>query len=288
MTDLSDQLRAVRRRVADLAERVGARVAALGTSPMPVTPRTTPDSRYLTIVERFGLTTAEQLTCGCHVHVEVADDAEGVGVLDRIRVWLPPLLALSVNSPFWQGEDSRYASFRSQAWSRWPCAGPTPVWGSPAAYHGEIDRMVSSGVLLDRHMAYFDARLSDRYPTVEVRVADVCLDLPDAILIAGLVRALVETAAAEWRDGVPAPDVSTGLLRLASWRAGRSGLGGELLDPLTALPRPAYAVVEQLLEHAARRAAGLCRRGPDRAQLAGPAPARNGCGCAASGLGRFR
>ena len=111
--------------------------------------------------------------------------------------------------------------------------------------------MVSSGVLLDRHMAYFDARLSDRYPTVEVRVADVCLDLADTILIAGLVRALVETAATEWAAGVPAPDVSTGLLRLAAWRAGRSGLGDELLDPLTALPRPAYAVVEQVLEHAA-------------------------------------
>jgi glutamate---cysteine ligase / carboxylate-amine ligase len=251
LAELTDQLSSVRRRVADLAEQAGARVAALGTSPLPVTPKTTPASRYLTMVDRFGLTTAEQLTCGCHVHVEVASEAEGVGVLDRIRVWLPPLLALSVNSPFWQGEDTRYASFRSQAWNRWPSAGPAPVWGSPAAYHRELDRMVSSGVLLDRHMAYFDARLSDRYPTVEVRVADVCLDLADTILIAGLVRALVETAAAEWADGVPAPDISTGLLRLATWRAGRSGLGGELVDPLTALPRSAYAVVEQVLEHAA-------------------------------------
>ena len=177
------------------------------------------------MVERFGLTTAEQLTCGCHVHVEVADDAEGVGVLDRIRVWLPPLLALSVNSPFWQGEDTGYASFRSQAWSRWPSAGPAPFWGSPAAYHREIDRMVSSGVLLDRHMAYFDARLSDRYPTVEVRVADVCLDLADTILIAGLVRALVETAAAEWAAGVPAPESRPGC---CGWRPGGPG------DPVSA------------------------------------------------------
>ena len=237
--------------MADLAERVGARVAALATSPLPVTPKTTPSSRYLTMVERFGLTTAEQLTCGCHVHVEVDTEDEGIGVLDRIRVWLPPLLALSVNSPFWQGEDSGYASFRSQVWSRWPSAGPAPRWGSPAAYHREIDRMVASGVLLDRHMAYYDARLSDRYPTVEVRVADVCLDVTDTVLIAGLVRALVDTAAAEWAAGVPAPDISAGLLRLASWRAGRSGLDDELLDPVTALPRPAYAVVEQVLDHAA-------------------------------------
>ena len=258
MADLADQLRTARRRVAGLAERVGARVAALAMSPLPVTPKTTPSPRYLTMVERFGLTTAEQLTCGCHVHVEVASDDEGIGVLDRIRVWLPPLLALSANSPFWQGEDTGYASFRSQVWSRWPSAGQAPLWRSPVAYHRELDRMVASGVLLDRHMAYYDARLSDRYPTVEVRVADVCLDVADTIMIAGLVRALVDTAAAEWAAGVPAPDISAGLLRLASWRAGRSGLDDELLDPVTALPRPAYAVVEQVLDHAgaALRASG--------------------------------
>ena len=99
-------------------------------------------------------------------------------------------------------------------------------------------------------MVYFDARLSDRYPTVEVRAADVCLDVADTVLIAGLVRALVETAATEWAAGVPAPEISIGLLRLASWRAGRYGLGDELIDPVTTRPRPAYVVVEQLLEHA--------------------------------------
>ena len=98
-------------------------------------------------------------------------------------------------------------------------------------------------------MAYFDARLSDRYPTVEIRVTDVCLFLADAVLVAALARALVETAAVEWAEGKPAADVSAGLLRLATWRAGRSGLGGDLLEPFTLRPRPAYLVVEQLLEH---------------------------------------
>ena len=249
LAELSDQLRDGRRRAGDLAVRTGARVAALATSPLPVTPETTPTSRYLAILDHFGLTTAEQLTCGCHVHVEVTSDDEGVGVLDRIRVWLPVLLALSANSPFWQGADSGYASFRSQAWNRFPSAGPTQRWGSAAAYHGEVDLMVSSGVLLDRHMAYFDARLSDRYPTVEIRVPDVCLSVADAVLVAALVRALVETAAVEWAEGRSVADVSAGLLRLATWRAGRSGLAGDLLDPFTVHSRPAHAVVEQLLEH---------------------------------------
>jgi glutamate---cysteine ligase / carboxylate-amine ligase len=249
LAELSDQLRDGRRRAGDLAARTGARVAALATSPLPVTPETTRTSRYLAMVDHFGLTTAEQLTCGCHIHVEVTSDDEGVGVLDRIRVWLPVLLALSANSPFWQGRDSGYASFRSQAWNRFPSAGPTQRWGSAASYHRELEAMVSSGVLLDRHMAYFDARLSDRYPTVEIRVPDVCLSVADTVLVAALVRALVETAAGEWAEGRPAPDVSAGLLRLATWRAGRSGLAGDLLDPFTARPRPAEAVTEQLLSH---------------------------------------
>ena len=250
---LEDQLRVGRRRAAELAARAGARIAALGTSPVPVAPQTTPTMRYAAMVEHFGLTTAEQLTCGCHVHVEIDSTEEGVGVLDRIRVWLPVLLALSANSPYWQGRDTEYASFRTQAWHRFPSAGPAPVWGSAAAYAEEVERMVASGVLLDAHMVYFDARLSDRYPTVEVRVADVCLDVADAVLVAGLARALVETAAQEWRAGTPAPDVSTGMLGLASWRAARSGLDGPLLEPGTGRPRTAATVVEQLIGHVAPR-----------------------------------
>ncbi len=114
LVELADQLRDARRRLAQLADRSGARVAAIATSPLPVTPRTTLSPRYLKMIERFGLTTSELLTCGCHVHVEVGSEDEGIGVLDRIRVWLPVLLALSVNSPFWQGQHTGYASFRSQ------------------------------------------------------------------------------------------------------------------------------------------------------------------------------
>ena len=85
------------------------------------------------------LTAREMLTCGCHVHVSVADDDEGVAVLNRIRIWLPVLTALTANSPFWQGADSGYASFRSQAWHRWPSAGPNEVFADAAEYH-RLDR----------------------------------------------------------------------------------------------------------------------------------------------------
>lgn len=247
--ELAAELRAWRRRAGDAARAGGARVAALATSPLPVTPRTTPKDRYLQMAEQFGLTQAEQLACGCHVHVSVESPEEGVAVLDRIRVWLPVLTALSANSPYWQGEDTRYASFRSQAWGRWPSAGPIEVQGSVQRYRAMVSTLVGTGVLLDEAMAYFDARLSARYPTVEIRVADVCLRAEDAVLVAALCRGLVDTAAEEERRGGAAPAVPSSLVRLATWRAGRSGVDDVLLHPADWRPRPAREVITALLDH---------------------------------------
>ncbi|MEP7763577.1 glutamate--cysteine ligase [Sanguibacter sp. 25GB23B1] len=251
LTDLTTQVRDGRRRAQRAAERVDARVVALATSPLHVVAEPTPSPRYLEINRQFGLTAREQLTCGCHVHVSVDDDDEGVAVLDRIGPWLPPLLALSGNSPFWQQEDSGYASFRSQVWNRWPTAGPAARFGSADAYHQTVQDLIDTGAILDAGMIYFDARLSARYPTVEVRVADVCLRPDDAALLAALVRGLVETAARQAADGDAAPDIRVEQLRAASWRAGRSGLRGDLVSPTTFRPVPARVVVDELVDHVA-------------------------------------
>jgi glutamate---cysteine ligase / carboxylate-amine ligase len=246
--ELGSEVRRWRRAASQAAERRGARVAALATSPLAADPSITSSPRYQRMVEEFGLIAEEQLTCGCHVHVQVESESEGVAVLDRIRGWLPCLLALSANSPFWQAQDSGYASFRSRVWGRWPSAGPTEIFGSAKTYHATTRAMVESRTLLDEGMIYFDARLSHEHPTVEVRVADVCLTADDVVLVAALGRALVETAARSWRAGVPPPAVRTELLRLAAWRAARSGLDGDLLDP-TGRPAPAVQVIRKLVDH---------------------------------------
>jgi glutamate---cysteine ligase / carboxylate-amine ligase len=239
-----------RRLSADFTARtVGARAVALATSPLPVHSTTTPGQRYDRMVQKFGLTALEQLTCGCHVHVEIESDEEGVAVLDRIRIWLPALMALSSNSPYWNALDTGYASYRSQAWNRWPTAGPCEIFGSARAYHSQVEEALNSGVPLDLGQIYFDARLSHRHPTLEVRVGDVCLFADDAVLLAALVRALVETAAREWRRGVEPVPASGMQLRLASWQAGRFGLDGELLHPRTGRPVPAFDVAMMLLDH---------------------------------------
>jgi carboxylate-amine ligase len=248
LDELGSEVRRWRQAAADAAETRGARVVALATSPLPVVPSITPNPRYRKMIDKFGVTAEQQLTCACHIHVEVASDAEAVAVLDRIRTWLPILLALSGNSPFWQGEDTGYASFRSQVWNRWPSAGPTELFGSAEHYHATVRAMIESDTVIDEGMIYFDARLSRKFPTVEVRVADVCLHPDDAVLLAGLTRALVETAVRAWKEDQPPTPLRVELLRLAGWRAARSGLDGSLIDP-AGRPAPAQRVVRALLEH---------------------------------------
>ena len=249
LDEVARELRFWRGRADAAARAVGARVAALATSPVAVDPVPTPGERYGLMEERFGLIARDQLTCGCHVHVSVADDEEGVAVLDRIRGWLPVLTALTANSPFWLGTDSGYASYRSQAWNRWPSSGPAELFGDAAGYHRVVEDLVATRTIVDAGQVYFDARLSQTWPTVEVRVCDVALRVEDAVTAAGLVRALVDTAAAEWRDGRPAPAVRGEVLRVASWRAARSGTTGDLVHPLTGRPAPAVDVVGALLAH---------------------------------------
>ncbi len=249
LTDLYRELRRCRAVAADAAGKAGVQVAALATSPVAVEPELVTKTRYQRMSEAYGLTAHEQLTCGFHVHVEISSDDEGVAVLDRVGPWLASLLALSANSPFWQEMDSAYASFRYQAWGRWPSSGPTAPFRTAEGYHQALEQMVGTGTLLDTGMIYFDARLSESYPTIEIRIADVCLRSDDAVLIAALARALVETEARASREDKPAPQLRPELLRLAAWRASRSGLDDVLVNPVTGQPEQAATVAHLLLDH---------------------------------------
>lgn len=277
---LEEQLETIMlgRRLADEAARaLGARVVALASPVAPQQPHLVTEERLRAIGERAGLVGAEQLTCGFHVHVAVESREEGVAVLDRIRVWLPVLLALSANSPFWYGRDSGFSSYRYQTWCRWPTAGVSEVFGSPAAYDRQAQALKSSGAALDDGMLYYDARLSSRYPTVEVRCADICPDARDAAAIAALVRALVETAARQWRAAVAAPAVGSAELRAWSWQAARSGLEEGLVSPADGELRAAGEVVGALLELVGTVLAEYGEQEPVEAAVS--AMLRHGTGC---------
>ena len=184
LDDLGRELIRLRRLAAAAAARLGCRLVASGVAPYrtPGLAAITGQPRYRELARRYGPVVAEAGTCGCHVHVGVPSRDLGVQVLARLRPWLAPLLAVTANSPIAGGHDTGWASWRYLAWSRWPTAVPPAAWPDAAAYDTAVRRLIGRGAALDERSVYFLARLSPRYPTVEVRVADVCLDTGTAVL----------------------------------------------------------------------------------------------------------
>lgn len=249
LQDARTALTWLRGAVAAAAEPSGARVAAAGTHPFSDwrEQRITPKPRYRNLAMDNRRLVAEEVVFGCHVHVGLPDREAAVQAMNRARVWLGPLLALAGNSPFWLGTDTGYASFRSELWRRWPMSG-TPRWfDSDAEYNAMLKTLVATGVVRDPTKIYWDVRPSERYTTLEFRIADVQLTVDEAVMIAGLARALARTsheqALAGRRDPVPRDE----LLLAAKWLAARDGLSGQLLDPDTMQPAPARAVVDRFL-----------------------------------------
>jgi carboxylate-amine ligase len=248
--EIGEQLRRARRTAIAAAEGAGLALAAVATAPLGTTePAVSANPRYERIVNEFGDIGRGAGTLGMHVHVDVADDDEGVRVLDALRPWLPVLTALSVNSPYAAGRDTGYASWRHEVWSRWPTAGPAEPFGTAEEYHRVNRALIELGAALDPGMLYAEARLSAAYPTVEIRVADTCTEVDDALVVVALTRALVATCA---RPG-PAPEPPgepwrSDLLRAAWWRAARYGLSGDLVHPVTARRVPAADATRALRE----------------------------------------
>ncbi|GAS98692.1 carboxylate-amine ligase [Mycolicibacterium canariasense] len=229
--ELRSALAALRRGAAQAASDGGAQLLAVALPPsVPHHFPLTDTPRYREIGERFGMIAHEQGICGCHVHVAVPDRETAIAVSNRLRPWLPTLLALSANSAVYRSADTGYASWRSVLWARWPTAGPPPHFESVADFDALVEIMRASGAALDDGMVYWDVRPSAKFPTVEVRVADVPATVGDTVLLAALVRALVMTALDDIEHDRPVKPLSGHALTAAYWRAARDGLSGSALD----------------------------------------------------------
>jgi carboxylate-amine ligase len=248
LSDAAAQVVAARRTAGEAAEATGLTPIACGIVPLGDTAvEVSPDDRYRDMVATFGEVARHAGTCGMHVHVEIGSDEEGVAVIDRIAPWLPVVLAISANSPFYEDRDTGYASWRSQVWTRWPSSGSPQAFGSLEGYRAVCEFLLGSGAARDSGMFYFDARLSVDHPTVEIRVADVCTDPADALLVAAVVRGLVETAATRWQAGDDPLVWRSEELRACHWRAAKHGVTDELVHPATRDLRGAREVLDALV-----------------------------------------
>ncbi|MFC5750596.1 carboxylate-amine ligase [Actinomadura rugatobispora] len=249
---LHRQIQEARAALSAAATREGLLLLSSGT---PVLAGRAPvsegDDRYRAIAALYaGVVTGYQV-CGCHVHTGVADRDTAVAVLAHLRPWLPALLALSANSPYDHGRDSGHASWRMVEQSRFPGSGVPPFFASAADYDRGVDRLVDCGVIADPAMSFWLARLSPRYPTVEVRAADAVVTAGEAVLQAALTRALVAAALADLDAGREAPPVDPGVSAAAVWSAARYGLEGPAVHPFEERRVPVDVLIGGLMRRAA-------------------------------------
>lgn len=251
LDEVAAHLTRFRAAVGAAARRVDCRLAATGGAPLvaEVAVPVTGTQRYRELRADAARLADEQLICGMHIHVAVPDRQAGAAALGRLRPWLPVLVALGANSPFWDGRDTGFASWRTVVFGRWPVSGSPPFFADATHYEERVAALLATGVVRDRHQLYWHARLSDDYPTLEVRAPDVQLDVGSAVTLAGIARGLVVTALREGRRGARPLDPPASILQASGWHAARHGLDGDLVDPRTQKPAPAADVVAGLLDH---------------------------------------
>jgi carboxylate-amine ligase len=251
LAGLRSELLRLRHGLVEVAAEDNIGIAAAGTAPSSAFAdfELTSTGRYGRMQEQYRLLVDEQLICGLQIHVGVSDRDLAVQIMQRVARDLPILLALSASSPYWNEQDTGYASIRSIIWQRWPSAGATGRLRSAAEYDQLLADLINTGVIADAKMAYFDVRPSAHAPTLELRTCDACPIVDDAVLIAGLFRASVLAAERDIASGRPFDPVPPPVHRAAIWQAARGGLSGALLDDSRhPKPLPAEHAVRTLLK----------------------------------------
>jgi carboxylate-amine ligase len=250
LADVHRELVRMRNGIILAAEHTGSRIAASGTHPFSPwqDQLITPKERYRLLLESYGQLIREQVIFGYHVHIGIPDRESAVYILSCVRLWLAPLLALTANSPFWEDNDTGYASYRASKWGTVPLSGPPPYFHSQEEYDREIALLVETKSIEDATRIYWDIRLSERFPTIEIRVMDVCLTVDEVVTVTGLIRALVRQCYEQFLRRGTIPQIPREILRVAGWRAARYGLEGELLEAATGRLLPAHELIYRMLD----------------------------------------
>ena len=200
-----------------------------------------PSARYREIARWLADIAGGHHVCGCHVHVEIEGDEARVRALNRLRPWLPVLLALGGNAPFWHARITGFRSWRTVLMRRLPTMGCPPLFRDHEHYRRHLDQLIRLRASPDAASLAWAARLSDHYPTVETRVFDTQLDPEDTLLLVALTRAILTT------EDLTVLPLDADLVDGALWMAAREGMNAALIDPVTGEVSSARMLLQDLL-----------------------------------------
>lgn len=262
LSDVADAraaLGGLRRGLAEIGRAHGLLVFAAGTHPTAAwdEQRATDGARYHGILDAVQMVGRRSVVSGMHVHVEVARPEARIDLMTRLLPFLPLLLALSVSSPFWQGRRTGLAGYRLSAFGEMPRTGLPDLFADADAYERYVRVMTRAGAIEDASFLWWHLRPSVRFPTLELRIADSCTRLDDALALAALYRCLVR--AAERRPDLHAglDGVARAILRENLWRAQRDGVRAALIDEAQERAVPLPELLEGVLALVTEDAAAL-------------------------------
>jgi carboxylate-amine ligase len=256
--DLAMKVQVVR----EIGGRLGLLLFWSGTHPFSYwfEQEVTPNARYYALISLLQETARRLVTFGLHVHVGVDSGDKAIMVCDRILQHLPTLLALSVNSPFWQGRYTGLHSQRSKIMETLPTAGLPPLMRNWSEYAWLVNNMIETGFIQTIREIWWDVRPHHNFGTVEVRICDMPACLNHVLGLTALIQCLVHELSQEVDRGTYQFDCHPFLIRQNKWRACRYGMDAKLVDAASHKAIPARMVVQSLLDRLQARADELgCR-----------------------------
>src|SRR5213596_1667772 len=220
----------LRSELATLAAQHGLKIASAGTHPFShwMDQLITVDERYATIVKDMQQIARANLIFGLHVHVGIPDREEGIDIMNQARYFLPHLYALSVNSPFWLGQNTGLKAYRQMIFERFPRTGIPDTFESLAEYEEYLKLLVATGCIDNAKKIWWDIRLHPFFDTLEFRICDAQTRVDDTLAIAALIQALISKLHKLLRQNVTFRIYRRRLLDENRWRASRYGIDGKL------------------------------------------------------------
>jgi len=222
----------LRSQLATLAARSGLKIASAGTHPFShwMDQLITADERYATIVQDMQQIARVNLIFGLHVHVGIPDREEAIDVMNQARYFLPHLYALSVNSPFWLGQNTGLKAYRQMIFERFPRTGIPDAFESLSEYEDYLKLLVSTNCIDNAKKIWWDIRLHPFFDTIEFRICDAQSRVDDTIALAALMQAVVMKLQKLRRQNVSFRNYPRRLIDENRWRASRYGIDGKMID----------------------------------------------------------